>query len=63
MLDYAKTILEKVSFDRSLFEKELRKAIKSLIPKEIHALRNWCYEKFGETHSRSLNRCFAALQG
>ncbi|HAA15332.1 MAG TPA: hypothetical protein DCE41_28005 [Cytophagales bacterium] len=63
MLEYAKTILEKVSFDRSLFEKELRKAIKSLIPKEIHALRSWCYERFGDTHHSSLNKCFAMLPG
>lgn len=61
MLEYTKTILEKVSFDRSLFEKELRKAIRSLIPKEIHALRAWCYARFGDTHQNSLEKCFAIV--
>ena len=35
MLNYFKKILEKVSFDRNLFEKELRKAINSLIAEEV----------------------------
>ena len=35
MLEYAKTILLKVSFDRALFEKELRKAVRTLAPDEL----------------------------
>jgi len=31
MLEYVKTILRKVSFDRDLFEKELIKALKTLM--------------------------------
>lgn len=58
MLDYFKTILVKVSFDLKLFEKELKKALKSLVGKEIEELRNWCYSKFGETHQSVLQRCF-----
>lgn len=38
MFDYTKEILEKVSFDPSLFAKELDKAIKSLLPHEIEEL-------------------------
>ena len=63
MLEYAKTILEKVSFDLNLFEKELRKAIKSLIPTEVHSLRMWCYERFGDTHKPALIKAFAKLPG
>jgi len=58
MLDYFKTILKKVSFDTKLFEKELRKAIKSLIDSEINDLKKWCYKNFGNVHGPVLERCF-----
>lgn len=48
MLEYCKTVLAKVSFDKSLFEKELKKALQSLIPEEIKQLREWCYSNFSE---------------
>jgi hypothetical protein len=47
MLEYTKTILEKVSFDKSLFEKELKKAIKYLLEPELRELEQWCFERFG----------------
>lgn len=58
MLEYFKTILSKVSFDAMLFEKELKKAIKSLIPEEIIKLKDWCYEQFGHLYQSILNSCF-----
>lgn len=58
MLNYFKTILSRVSFDAKLFEKELLKAIKSLIADEIQDLKNWCYTNFGNEHEAILNRCF-----
>ncbi len=39
--DYTKSVLERVSFDPILFCKELRKAIKNLLPHEIELLRKW----------------------
>lgn len=39
--DYTKTILKKVSFDSELFVKELKKAVKRLLPFEIEELRIW----------------------
>ncbi len=39
--DYTKSVLERVSFDPILFCKELRKAIKNLLPYEIEQLRKW----------------------
>ena len=48
MLEYCKTVLAKVSFDKSLFEKELKKALQSLIPEEIKQLKEWCYSNFSE---------------
>jgi hypothetical protein len=61
MIQYIKVILEKVSFDRYLFEKELRKAINSVIPDEILELKNWCYEKFSTQHMAILNRHFVLV--
>jgi predicted SprT family Zn-dependent metalloprotease len=39
--DYTKMVLERVSFNPFLFEKELKKAIKNLLPYEIEHLKNW----------------------
>ena len=41
MLEYTKIVLKKVSFDASLFCKELKKAISRLLPKEIEELKQW----------------------
>ena len=60
MLEYIKTILVKVSFDKKIFEKELRKAIKSLIGDELKDLQKWCYTQFNETHPQVLQRCFVS---
>ncbi|MBV6646182.1 MAG: hypothetical protein KI790_12075 [Cyclobacteriaceae bacterium] len=59
MLDYFKTILSKVSFDGYLFEKELKKAIKSLVADEVDQLKSWCYEQFGLLYQSILNQCFS----
>lgn len=59
MLEYIKTILEKVSFDRKLFEKELRKSLKMLVGEEVAQLRAWCYEKYSGIYRNILNQVFA----
>ena len=41
MLEYTKTILQKVSFDAKLFAKEVKKAASRLLPSEIEELRIW----------------------
>ena len=61
MLEYVKTILKKVSFDRRLFEKELIKAIKALLKEEIKELKEWCYQTFGHLYPKILNRCFSTV--
>jgi hypothetical protein len=38
---YTKSILERVSFDKLLFHKELNKAIQYLLPYEIELLLKW----------------------
>ena len=62
MLEYIKMILLKVSFDKKLFEKELRKAFKVLIPEELKQLKQWCYEKFSEMYLFVLNKVFSRAQ-
>ena len=61
MLNYFKSILTRVSFDARIFEKELRKAIKSLIAEEVQELRAWCYANFGNQHEAILDRCFVRV--
>ncbi len=41
MLDYCKLILKSVSFDRKLFKKEYRKALRWLTPLEAVSLKLW----------------------
>ena len=44
MFEYTKTVLEKVSFNKDLFKKELEKAINRLLPFEIKELYFWLRE-------------------
>lgn len=50
MLEMSKTVLEKVSFDRNLFKKELLKSKKWLQRDELLLLKTWCIATFGATH-------------
>ncbi|NMM49740.1 hypothetical protein HH304_15135 [Flammeovirgaceae bacterium KN852] len=58
MLEYVKTILSKVSFNRELFEKELNKAMKMLVPQEINLLKQWCYRRFYTKYPLVLQKVF-----
>ncbi len=62
ILEYFKMILEKVSFDAKLFEKELKKAIKELIKVDILALKKWCFEKFGVKYRKILKSVFSSIK-
>ena len=59
MLEYTKLILLKVSFSRTLFEKELRKAIRHLLPTDLLEFKKWCYQQFARLYRRVLKRVFA----
>ncbi len=54
MLEYSKTILEKVAFDSFLFNKELKKAEKFLTESEMAELAHWCSKRFGREINSSL---------
>ena len=41
MLEYTKTVLQKVSFDSKLFVKEVKKAVSRLLPDEVEELNIW----------------------
>ena len=45
-LEYAKLILEKVSFEPKIFKKELRKALRKSSERDFKHLMEWCREKF-----------------
>ncbi|QHL88962.1 hypothetical protein GU926_16610 [Nibribacter ruber] len=58
MLEYVKMILDKVSFDQKLFEKELRKGLRMLVRNELESLREWCYKRYNNKYDSILNRVF-----
>ena len=62
MLDYVKMILLKVSFNKVLFEKELRKSLKMLVPNEVPDFRNWCYQQFARLYRKVLKRAFSSFE-
>lgn len=47
MFEMSKMILQRVSFDKKLFRKELMKALKWLQPKEKTLLYVWCLANVG----------------
>jgi len=47
MLELSKQILQKVSFDRLLFKKELKKSLNWVKPHERMDLKAWCLITFG----------------
>ena len=59
MLDYVKMILLKVSFNKALFEKELRKSLRMLLPAELPDFQVWCYAQFARIYRKVLRRVFA----
>jgi hypothetical protein len=62
MLEYFKVILQKVSFDHYLFEKELKKAIGRLISAELKELRDWCFTQFSPQFDLVLKDCFQGIR-
>ncbi len=46
--DYTKAVLERVSFDPILFCRELKKALKNLLPYEMEQLKRWLFNYTSE---------------
>jgi DNA replication protein DnaD len=53
--DYTKSVLESVSSNVYLFSKELKKALRTLLPFEIEKLQNWL--KFFTSNRPDLQSC------
>lgn len=60
MFEYTKTVLNKVSFDATLFCKELQKALQRLLPYEIEELK--IYIKSLILQNPELNQCLILLK-
>lgn len=63
MLELSKKILQKVSFDRKLFKKELRKSLNWVKPNERVLLKTWCLATFGATYQDVILEVFESTMG
>ena len=61
MYELTKTTLEKVSFDKQLFKKELLKGIKWLKKDEAIMLKVWCLATFGNQYSSIIREVFKRM--
>jgi hypothetical protein len=59
MFEYTKTVLNKVSFDVTLFCKEVKKALQRLLPYEIEELKLYIFSLIRQ--NPELNRCLIYL--
>ncbi|WP_248722311.1 hypothetical protein [Seonamhaeicola sp. ML3] len=60
MLEYTKTVLNKVSFDATLFCKEVQKAVSRLLPYEIEELKIYIMSLVQQ--NPELNQCLIYLK-
>lgn len=60
MLEYTKTILNKVSFDANLFCKEVQKAVERLLPYELEELKVFIQSLIQQ--NPELNQCLVYLK-
>ena len=58
MLKYTKTVLQKVSFNKDLFKKELQKSLRWLRKDEIIVLQTWCVLHFGSIYMDVIHEVF-----
>lgn len=61
MYELSKTVLERVSFDKSLFKKELRKALRYLSLDEMKKLKLWAIASFGHIYSDVIIETFESI--
>jgi hypothetical protein len=59
MLELCKEILQKVSFDRKLFVKELKKAVKWVSKDELATLKIWCLNTYGKMYKKEIIETFS----
>lgn len=59
MFEYTKTVLHKVSFDVTLFCREVKKALQRLLPYEIEELKVYIFSLIRQ--NPELNKCLIYL--
>lgn len=60
MLELTKKILQSVSFDPKLFQKELNKALKWITDaEEVQRFQEWCIVEFGTKYPVIIRQAFA----
>jgi hypothetical protein len=60
MYEYTKTVLNKVSFDATLFCKEVQKAVRRLLPHELEELTIYIQSLINQ--NPELNQCLIYLK-
>ncbi|MBU3822842.1 hypothetical protein KO566_12285 [Flavobacteriaceae bacterium XHP0103] len=60
MLEYTKTVLKKVSFDTTLFCKEVQKAVQRLLPYELEELKEFILSLIKQ--NPELDKCLIYLK-
>ena len=58
MLELSKLVLQKVSFDSNLFQKELRKSLNWLKSEDRKQFKTWVTNKFGKSFSKEISKVF-----
>jgi len=61
MLEYTKSLLLKVSFDRGLFTKELKKSLKWLNPSDKSKLMYWSLLIFHPIYEKEIQDIFNSM--
>lgn len=61
MLEMSKKILQNVSFDKSLFRKELSKALSWIKADEALLLKAWCIATFGHVYGDVITDAFRSI--
>lgn len=62
MLEFSKLVLQKVSFDRILFRKELIKSVRRLKNDDYIKLKLWCLATFGHMYKDIILEVFETIQ-
>ncbi len=61
MLEYTKALLQKVSFDKMLFVKELSKALSWVSKEERQALMDWTMAQFSSRYRNEISDAFKTI--
>ena len=62
MLNYTKSLLQKISFDKLLFIKELKKSLTRLKEDEIINLKYWCLITFPNLYQNEIFESYQSIQ-